>query len=240
MRSISTIIIVFGCALAYHAMAPAPVQSEKYKVTSGGKTHKVKCGDGYGALGPHDLRSERAGGKTKRWSEKWKNGDLLFGSGATLGAFWRGCGCQCAESVPTRRTRYVGTRGHSMAILEHPSGYYLWFGSTVAGVVRTTDPLVLELEGGSQIELFPICETSGEGKVCGIYNLSVEEMKTLASTPMADIKQFFRSTGAEGGSKINVERTEEGREYVEFRKVNGVALQLTAFCMAKDIEQSAK
>lgn len=232
MRLSSTLSLVFGVAIAFHALVPSTVRSDKDKIVVDGKKHKVKCGDGYGAIGPHKIRQER-GGEPTSMLRNWRSGELYWSSGSAAGK-WVGCGSPCTENNPLKMSSpvFINVRARAQ-IYEHASGHYLFFGSAVDGSVRSTDPLVFELEDGKRIELYPVCDTpEGSGIVCGIYNISQEELKALASTPAKHIRHFFRS--GEGVAKVDVRRTEEGREYVEFekpRKANR-SIQPVAHCMS--------
>lgn len=240
MRPLS--ILVFAGLVAYHALGPPPARSDKDKIQVDGKKHKVKCGKGYGAIGPLEIRQESNGEPTP-WVRNWKSGELYWSSGSAAGK-WKGCGAPCAESVPTKMSRpiFIDWRAR-VQIYEHPSGHYLFFGSAIEGSVRSTDPLVFDLEDGNRVELYPVCDTpEGSGLACGIYNVSLEELKALATTPFKHVRHFIRSAEGKGVAKVDVQRTDDGREYVEFEKHRKAerSVQPVAHCMSQTSEVSAK
>ena len=232
-----TLPLALACMTAFGATFIATAHGEsKEKVRFDGKKQKFKCEKGYVS----EIKFKKAKHK-EAFERGWREGN--------------GCGSEVAENIPTRRTSLGGTKEFLIKLYEHESGYYLTLRADVRGMVRTTDPLVLELADGTQVDLYPLRDRiKGEGhhkvntgggiyglinvsyNYCALHDISEQQLIKLVENEVVGVKQYVvrDKDRGKGGVGKGIGSDEHG-DYVEYRKTPAFkySVRPRAYCLLK-------
>lgn len=137
-----------------------------------------------------------------------------------------GCSTACLEDITAMTDRHVffskGNSSGTIAIAKHGEGYYLALSTGVGASTReykvraADDPLELILDDGTEVRLSPVCDHTSVRRgaamyYCGFYTVTREQLETLASRDVAEIKQFVLND--QDMRYRRLEQAEDGRSY---------------------------
>jgi len=90
-------------------------------------------------------------------------------------------------------------------------------------VRATKDPLTIQFEDGTELELFAVCDTSTYftkmhrevNYYCGFCKITREQVESLGEKKISGVKQFIVTGGGELEGQM-IEHTEDGRTYIDW------------------------
>jgi len=236
----TTLFIALAATSAFGTKFIPTARSEgKEKVRFDGKKQKLKCEKSY----VFDFEFKKAKHR-ERFESQWRQGN--------------GCGSEVAANMPTRKTSLGGTKEFLIQLYEHESGYYLTLRADVRGTVRSTDPLVLELADGTEVDLYPLRDrVGGEGgykvntgapqgsilgminmsyNYCALHDISEEQLTRLVDNEVVGVKQYVvRDKDRGKGGVGKAIGSDERGDYVEYKKTPAFkySVRPRAYCLLK-------